>query len=295
MKSNELIAKLDQAFSIAEIFDQWHWNFDDEFKKRAEPKFMIPAHNTGLMVDYTDEVNHIYTAFSPSTFVLEQIVKAGIKGVLLVVKHAFDWDGSSKGIGFSPFSLRDYQLMDEGQISIYSLHSPWDRNRNDIFVSTAYGFAKKIGLRVEREFAEDPDNPGLVLGLIGTLPVDTIDDLQKNLTATLGYPVKVFKKQDQVKKVAIVTGGGFIPSLIREAIDLGCDTYITGIITSNAAAYSLNSYPKTKAKVDLLPINVVGASHYLTEKWAPQFSVPYFEQFAPSSFIEDASALTKLE
>lgn len=295
MKSNELIARLDQDFLIGNIFDQWHWNFDEEFKKRAVPKFMIPSHNTGLMFNSTDEIHHIYTAFSPSTFVLEQIVKVGIKGVMLVVKHAFDWDGSSTGIGFSTFSLRDYQLIEEGQISIYSLHAPWDRNRNDTFVSTAYGFARKIGLQIEREFAEEPDNPGLVLGLIGTLPVDTIDELQKSLTATLGYAVKVFKKLDQVRKVAVVTGGGFLPSLMQEAIDLGCDTYITGIITSNASEYSLNSYPKTKAKADLLLINVVGASHYLTEKWAPQFSVPYFEQFLPSSFIEDLSALEKLE
>ncbi len=111
----------------------------------------------------------------------------------------------------------------------------------------------------------------------------------------LGYRVKVFKKHEHVGKIAIVTGGGFLPSLMREALDLGCDTYITGIITVNASEYGLNSYPKTKAAVDLLPINVLGASHYLTEKWAPQFSVPYFEQFAPSSFIEDESALQKLE
>ena len=191
---------------------------------------------------------------------------------------------------------KDYDLMEDMGVSLYSLHPPLDKNRNDNIVSTAYAFARVIGLRVEEEFApEGQRNPKLLLGLIGTLKDKSFDCLVKRLSSTLHYKVKTMKTDDEIERVAVVTGGGFVPELLQEAKDKGCKTYITGIITPNSSEYSKTKYPPTLAAAENIRINLIGASHYLTEKWAMDFSVPYFRQFCKTEFIEDVSALKKLE
>lgn len=296
MELKTLVAKLNQEFDIVHIKDEWQWLFDDLFIEKSFKSFRKPMHHTGLVIKNSDEVNRIYTAFAPSTYVLEQIKKRGVKGSLLVVKHPFDWDGRKIGQGFIPISQRDYDLMEEMGVSLYSLHTPIDKNRNDKVVSTAYGFAKIIGLKVEEEFAPEGErNPKLLLGLIGKVKDKSFDELVRRLNSTLHYKVKTKKTSDDVGRVAVVTGGGFVQELMQEAKDKGCKTYITGIITPNSSEYSKTNFPPTLVAVEKVGINVIGASHYLTEKWAMEFSVPYFNQFCRTEFIEDDFALKRLE
>ncbi len=296
MKLKELIRKLDEEFDVANVQDEWQWLFDELFIRKSLKSFRKPMHHTGLAVKNSDDVKKIYTAFSPSTYVLEQIRKRRIKRGLLVVKHPFDWDGRDIGGGFIKLSERDFQLMEEMEVSLYSLHTPMDKNRNDKIVSTAYAFAKVLGMEVEEEFAPEGErNPKLLLGLIGKVKEKDFDSLVKRLNSILKYKCKVMKKNNEVGRVAIVTGGGFIPELMREAKNKRCGTYITGITTPNASEYDRNNYPPKFKEIKKVDINVIGASHYLTEKWAMEFSIPYFEQFCDSEFIEDKSAIKKLE
>ncbi len=296
MNLKAIVSKLDKEFDIAHVKDDWSWLFDDLFLMKSLKTFRKPIHHTGLVLQNGGIVNRIYTAFAPSTYVLEQIKKKNIYGSLLVVKHPFDWDGRAKGQGFVHLSVKEYDLMEEMGVSLYSLHTPLDKNRNDAVVSTAYGFARAIGMDVEEEFASEGErNPKLLLGLIGTVKEKSFDGLVKRLNSTLQYKVKTMRRSNGVGRVAIVTGGGFEPRLIQEAKDKGCGTYITGIITPNASEYSKENYPPTLKAVERIGINVVGASHYLTEKWAMEFSVPYFRQFSETEFIEDTSALKRLE
>src|SRR3989338_9203910 len=248
------------------------------------------------MIANSNEVNKIYTAFAPSRYVLEEIRSRGIVNVLLIVKHAFDWDGRRNGQGFLHFTEREYQLMESTGISIYSLHTPLDKNRNDKVVSTAYAFAKVIKLKVEREFAvESEQNPELLLGLIGKMPDGKLTVLVKRLNSLLDYSVKVMKVNEEVGKCAVVTGGGFVPRIIEEAKERGVNTYITEVITPNASEYCKKNYKSTLSAANKIGINIIGCSHYLTEKWAMLFSIPYFAQLCKSEFIEDKEALNLLE
>ena len=296
MDLSNVKAILDNEFEVEKVKDNWSFMFDRLFIKKSVAKFREQMHNTGLMISNSSEVNKIYTAFSPSRYVLEEIQMKGIANTLLVVKHPFDWDGRRNGKGFIPFSERDYQLMESIGISIYSLHTPLDKNRNDLVVSTAYAFAKVIKLKVEEEFgAESADNPDLILGLIGKTNDRKLSGLVKHLNSILDYKVKVRKVNEEVGKVAVVTGGGFVPGIMQEAKDKGVNTYITGIITPNASEYSKKTYGKTLAEANKIGINVIGCSHYLTEKWAMQYSLPYFSKICKSEFIEGNEALNILE
>jgi len=296
MELSKIVGVLDDEFEVADVKDDWSWLFDPLFVRKSLPSFREPMHNTGLMIKNSDEVTKIYTAFSPSRYVLEVIRMKGIVNSLLIVKHPFDWDGRRNGKGFIPFTERDYQLMEGMGISIYSLHTPMDKNRNDKVVSTAYAFAKVIKLKVEEEFgSEGENNPELLLGVIGKMPENKISALTKRLSSILDYKVKLRKVSEEVGKVAVVTGGGFVPRIIQKAKDLGVNTYITGIITPNASEYDKKNYGRTLSEANKIGINIIGCSHYLTEKWAMEMSIPYFGQICKAEFIEDKEALNLLE
>jgi len=296
MELAKVVEALDREFDFGEISEDWSRLFDRLFIKKSVPSFREQMHNTGLMIANSQEVNKIYTAFSPSRYVLEEMHMKGIVNSLLIVKHPFDWDGRKNGKGFIPFTERDYQLMEAMGISIYSLHTPMDKNRNDEIISSAYAFAKTIKMKVLEEFApEGKNNPDLLVGLIGKVPENKLDALVKRLNSLLDYKVKVMKRDDKVGNVAIVTGGGFVPEIIKEAKEKGATTYITGVITPNASEYSKKNYAKTLSEVNKLGLNIIGCSHYLTEKWAMELSVSYFNKICKAEFIEDKEALNLLE
>src|SRR3989344_523081 len=266
MELKKVVDILDDEFKIEEVIDDWSFMFDRQFIKKSLASFRKPKHNTGLMIANSQEINKIYTAFAPSRYVLEKIHMAGIVNTLLVVKHPFDWNGKRNGPGFIHFEERDYQLMEGMGLSIYSLHTPMDRNRNDKIVSTAYAFAKILKLKVEHEFAsEGENNPQLLLGLIGSVQESKIKPLVKRLNSILDYNVKIRKVTDEVGKVAIVTGGGFIPEIIQEAKNRGVTTFITGVITPNSSDYDKKTYAKKFSAIKKIDINIIGCSHYLTE------------------------------
>ena len=296
MDISKIVKILDDEFEVVKVKDDWSWLFDNLFIRKSLHSFRNSLHNTGLMIANSQEVNKIYTAFSPSRYVLEAIHMKGVVNSLLIVKHPFDWDGRRNGKGFIHFTERDYQLMEGMGISIYSLHTPMDKNRNDKVVSTAYAFAKIIKLKVEEEFgSEGENNPDILLGLIGRVNETKLSALVKRLNSELDYRVKVRKVNDEVGKVAVVTGGGFVPRIIQDAKDRGVNTYITGIITPNASDYDKKNYRATLKEANKIGVNIIGCSHYLTEKWAMEMSIPYFGQICKAEFIEDKEALNLLE
>ena len=194
MKLSKIVEVLDNEFEVSKVKDDWSWLFDDLFIRKSLPSFRTQLRNTGFMVANSQEVNKIYTAFSPSRYVLEEIHMKGVVNSLLIVKHPFDWDGRRNGKGFIHFTERDYQLMEGMGISIYSLNIPMSKNRNDEVVSTAYAFAKILKLKVEEEFgSEEKNNPDILFGLIGKINENKINALVKRLNSKLDYKIKVRK------------------------------------------------------------------------------------------------------
>ena len=100
MELGKIVSKLDKDFDINNVNDDWEWMFDELFLEKSLASFRKTGKNTGLMIKNSDEVNKIYTAFSPSRYVLEEIMMKGIVNCLLIVKHPFDWDGRRNGPGF---------------------------------------------------------------------------------------------------------------------------------------------------------------------------------------------------
>lgn len=295
MKLATLSGVLDEKFEVSRIKEDWSFAFDnlvpnqrmtDSFKRSSVGLFMAPG----------EEVSKIYTACFPGRFVLSEIEKRGTKDVLLVTKHPFDWDGKK---GFLPFQDDEIELIQRLRINIYSLHTPLDKCRNESgLFSTAYAFAKAIGLKPEGEFAsEGKANPMMHTGVYGRVIDQDISILSRSISARIRHDVKVFNHSpNPVRKVGIVTGGGSQRELVVEAKGLGIDTYITGVTQPNSWPPSVEQTAEFFATAKKFNINVIGASHYLTEKFVLELSMPYFSRLGvPAEFIEDLEAWNRLD
>src|SRR3989338_5495252 len=106
MELKKITDILDKEFNIVSVKEDWTQMFDRLFVQKSVPAFREALKNTGLMIKNSHEAHKIYTAFSPSRYVLEEIRSRGIVNVLLVVKHPFDWDGRRNGRGFIHFTER---------------------------------------------------------------------------------------------------------------------------------------------------------------------------------------------
>ena len=295
MELKTIVSKLDQDFAIDTVKDDWAYMFDALFVEKSCASFRKKGKNTGLMIHNSQEVQRIYLACSPSRYVLEEIRMRGIVNCLLVVKNPFDWDGRRTGPGFLFFTEREYQLMEGMGISVYSLHVPLEIHRKNSVVSSAYGFARILKLKVTEELEEEGVRGQVKQVLVGTVPEKKLSLLVKRLTGVFDYRVKVQACGDCVGKVAVVPGEGFLPALIEQAQERGVTTYITGVITHNASDYDKKTYKARFKAIRKMGVNVIGCSRYLTEKWALVYSLPYFSTICKSVFIEDKEALNLLE
>jgi putative NIF3 family GTP cyclohydrolase 1 type 2 len=144
--------------------------------------------------------------------------EAARRGIDLVLTHHNAW----------PFlygmAERCAELLHPRGISHGFFHAPLD----DADFGTNAALAHRLGLRITGRCALYRDV--FLCGRTGELeqPVD-LDAMGDRLEAALGETVRVWRHNEcPVQKVYIATGGGHMTDLLKEAVDLGCDTYITG-------------------------------------------------------------------
>jgi len=293
MKLDSLVRRIKKDWNVDKYPEDWSFVMegDEKLEAKATPEFL--KDHRGLIFNNSKEVNKIFLTCFPSNYVLREIAKKN-KDVLLISHHPFDWNGNE--MGFIRYGDKEYRLMEDRGISVMFMHVPWDAVRNDKDrVSTAWGSAKKLNMNVKGKFQE---YHGATVSLYGTLPVKTMDNLEKYIKNRLGNKkLNVFRYgSEEVGLVGFVPGGGNGPQEIEEAHEVGVNTYITGCTNKCKHPYSV---AKSKEFLDLAKeykINVIGASHYLTEKWAMQQSVPYFRKFKmPVKFIEDFDQMKVLD
>ena len=69
-----------------------------------------------------------------------------------------------------------------------------------------------------------------------------------------------------VEHIAVIPGGGDNPRHLKEACDLGCDTYVTGHWwLQGDYEYAAHQREAMRILVPTLPMNLIGTSHYASE------------------------------
>ena len=134
---------------------------------------------------------------------------------------------------------------------------------------------------------------GVKVGIYGQTKATTPEELNLKLTNTVGHKTKLWKYgSDQIEsqRVALIAGGGNEIDIIQEVIELEINTYITGVVAIND--YSKNTHKFEKEN----RINLIGGTHYSTEKFACIALCEYFERIGLNcEFIEGHPCMADLE
>ncbi len=275
MKAEKLYQRLDHDFIKSGLTDDWAqymskvYDFlSDNFKKRS----------MGLVCDNTHEVKRVYTAVFPTDKVLRQILGEGHKDALIFVHHPSNWDITTAPKVFHNMNPKLLVRLRESRISIYNLHVPLD---NFGKYSTSFTLARALGLVPQETFA--PYRGGMA-GVIGISSDKTVIELSKRFRKAVGHRVKLYPYGDPAiknQKVAVVAGGGNEIETLEDLVKRDINTFVTGITAFNDHSKKEHEFAKQ------YKINILGGTHYSTEKFACMEMCKYFRELGlPCKFIE---------
>ncbi len=278
MKSLELYNKLEQDFITEEMSDDWFEYMENiksficnNFKKRS----------MGLVCDFATEINKVYTAVFPSNKVMEKILYDQAENALLFVHHPSIWDIRKAPDVFHNMDVKLLEKFKERNIAIYNLHVPLDNYGE---YSTSVSLAKALNVKIETAFAL---YFGALCGVFGYTKAKDLTQLRMIFENAVKHEVKLYKygQEEITGKVAIVAGGGLVET-IEDVIANKAQVLVTGITTISDHTKEAHELAKKHG------INILGGTHYSTEKFACISMVDYFRKLGlEAEFIEDEPVL----
>jgi len=277
MKAKILYENINKDFEIEKYKDEWG-NFlkDNEF---INPDFK--ERYIGVMLDNSEEINKVYTSTFPDTIILDELLHRGEKDILLFSHHAMGYDANLEGFPFYNIPVEYLKELKARRISFYVLHIPLDKNGD---YSTSMSLARVLQLPVESEFCE---YLGSKVGVICKTEFTSVKDFALHVKKTVGHDVKVRQYGNEVikdQRIAIAAGGGCIDFVGRELSESGLNTYLTGLTKPIPSFEPSMEFHRIAEESR---INVVGATHYSTEKYACMAMEEYFAGLGvDAEFIE---------
>lgn len=275
MLAKEVYTNLESYFIKAGMSDDFYQHMTeldpflcDNFKGRS----------IGLVCDFTETIDHVFTAVFPTDKVIRQILEKPGKAMLFT-HHACNWDSNKSPIGFYNMSATLLEELREKQISIYCLHTPLD---NYSEYSTSKTLADKLEIEISNAFV---NYSGAICGVMGKTKCKTQNELQKKYSEVVGHPTSLYPYGDNEIKngiVAVVAGGGNNMFVLPELHENDINTFVTGITLKNEVSAETHEYAEKNR------INILGGTHYSSEKFACIAMCNYFEKLGlPSEFIGD--------
>ena len=222
---NEIIAFLDDFLSVARIRD---------------------ASVNGLQVIGKDAVHTVALGVSASLELFERAVAEGAD--MLIVHHGLYWANTPRQIDW--LTKRRLKALFDSDLTLLAYHLPLDAHPE---VGNNAQILK--ALRLVREETPFGWHDGTAVGAIGRLPSPmSLAAFVKMVAQELSVDVDYLPYgPEEVSRVAVMSGGA--PGDVQEAIEKGCDVYLTGEIREGSPAQAKEGH-----------INYVGAGHYNTEK-----------------------------
>ena len=210
--------------------------------------------NDGLMcaADCSKEVRRALVALDVTENIVDYAVSSGID--LIVSHHPLIFKPLPSITENSNISRKVIKLI-QNNIAVISLHTRADKvsgGVNDILADT-------LGIRDALPFGEGN------LGRIGMLDEEmSLEDFS--------YLLKGLLNCDGVK-VAVVGGDG--KDYVRDALELGADTYVSGRISYNVMEEALE-----------MGINLIEAGHFFTEHPVTSFFQSLLMKLDPDMYVE---------
>jgi putative NIF3 family GTP cyclohydrolase 1 type 2 len=236
-----------------------------ELEEYLSPNFI--ERSMGLVCDFTNEINKVYTAVFPNQEVLQSIIDDGVTDAMLFMHHPSIWDNRRP----NPFYQMDKELIEkfkENRISIYILHVPLD---NFGEYSTSKTLADALDIDIEKPFKE---YYGALSGVIGKTKCRNVEELHDKFSKVLGHDTSLYLYGDSNivdGRVAVIAGGGNSVATVYEMLNNNVNILITGISANTKRYLNVHEFEQKKG------ITVLGGTHYSTEKFACQKMCSYFE------------------
>jgi len=284
VKATGLYEQLEQDFIFPQLHDEFaafipdlHPYMTENFKERS----------MGLVCDFTDEINMVYTAVFPSDRVMEQIFAEAPHRAMLFLHHPSCWDFRKGKLFWFQMSKKWAKLCKKHGVSIYAIHVPLDNFSN---YSTSKTLADALRIEVVESFAE---YGGGLAGVIGTTTCETAQELNGVFSVAVGHPTKLYPyggAEIPGGKVAVIAGGGMDTEFLIAIAEKGVNCFVTGITAENGhlhiGSVAAHQYAKDHG------INVLGGTHYSTEKFACRRMCDYFAGLdLTAQFIEDSPTM----
>ena len=280
MKAIKLYKKIEKEFAKKSIKE------DNWFEKMIEvAEFLCKSfevRNTGLVCDFASEINKVYTAVFPTDKVLRKIINDNATDAMLFVHHPCIWDIENNKNAWSqmnPILLREFRKR---KISIYCLHLPLDNYGK---YSTSKTLADALGIKISKPFGQ---YNGATCGILGTSPVATASELDTLFAKTLGHDTSLYNYGDNAlsQKIAVVAGGGNDVKFLEQLVENNVNTLITGIAILNNHSQKAHEFAQKNK------INLLGGSHYSTEKFACIKMCEFFDKFKlKAEFLDDKPSM----
>lgn len=268
MNLEQITKQLDEKFNVQNIPPDMPFSrvmpkiYDMEkidFRKYLTDDFLQNFH--GLMIKNSKEVNKVYLTVFLSEEILDKIFTKAEKNVLIFSHHPVEMETSNRG--FLPLREKYFIGMKKRRISVYTLHTPLDINEA---ISTSLSIAKVLELKNITRYHKNSIG---FSGIIGCLSKEIkFEEFIKYLKKIFNLQeIHYAKRFNNVFKIGIIAGGGADVEYIKESIDLGCDTYLSGDYENKIKnEYSIQKRKEFDEVRDLLEINLIECSHYATEK-----------------------------
>ncbi|HLY28370.1 MAG TPA: Nif3-like dinuclear metal center hexameric protein [Aggregatilineales bacterium] len=287
IKQAELVARLDTFFNVA-AFDEssgrrfFPAGYESMFEHFAAPGFLTGSWN-GLMLDNAKDLDRVYLIVFPAQSVLDEIiareVERGAPGAMIFCHHVCDYRES--GPGFVPMPEVQLEELKEHHISYYVCHAPLDVNKE---ISTASALADMLKLGDQERFVS---YMGGFAGLHGKINAMGFNDFARRVAEATALPLlrydAIRHNGRPVQHVAVVTGGRAEPEVIREAANLGCDTFVAGEWwLFGPGEWRVSHREEARILLTDSSINLIGTSHYASEAVVMRAVMPdWFYGFTP--------------
>ena len=229
MTLEAIVRELDTFFNLAD----WppdpamkHWvpkvcaRGDYDYREIFEAGF-CQKYN-GLMLNAGEDVNHVFCSAFATPDVLKNMLNTGITDALLFLHHPLDMEVC--GVGFLPIPWSVIIQLKERRISVYSCHAPLDCHDD---IGTNAAIVRALNVSVEKSCIEYGIG---YAGRIGTTEQEQTPPLLKKIREIFGVSRLEVGGcfNAEVKRIAIVAGGGDELEYLKQAYDNTCDMYLSG-------------------------------------------------------------------
>lgn len=209
----------------------------DALDKLLQVAGMDPAGN-GLVVEGRPEVARVGLAVNCSFQAIEGAIRRGCD---LLISHHAAWPGIDRHL-----SQQKYGRLRQAGVSYYAAHECLDLARG---FGTGDALARAVRVAVQDTFAVDDEAVGIHGPTTGHLP-----EFVTRVGTHLGCEPRKWKNSESFGHVALVPGWGGLTNWMARALELGCDTFLTGETNMFGILFARE-----------VGLNLVVAGHYATE------------------------------